>query len=57
MQIRIRPYTAADIPAMSEIWNEVVLEGMAFPQRDTLDEGSGAAFFAEQSHCAVAEAA
>ena len=55
MQIKVRPYTAADIAAMNHIWNQVVEEGMAFPQLDTLDELSGADFYAAQSHCAVAE--
>lgn len=39
---------------MIDIWNEVVEEGIAFPQEDLLDEQSGAAFFAAQSHSAVA---
>ncbi len=52
----IRPYTAADLPAMITIWNEVVEEGIAFPQEDALNEETGAAFFASQSCCGVAEA-
>lgn len=34
----IRKYTEADIPAMVEIWNEVVSDGIAFPQEEELDE-------------------
>ena len=34
--IMIRKYGAEDIPAMIEIWNEVVEEGIAFPQEDCL---------------------
>ena len=30
----IRKYEAEDIPAMVEIWNEVVEEGIAFPQEE-----------------------
>ena len=30
----IREYTDKDIPGMIEIWNEVVEEGIAFPQED-----------------------
>lgn len=51
----VRPYTPADIPAMMEIWNEVVREGVAFPQLDELTIEAARAFFAEQSHCGVAE--
>ena len=55
MAVKIRPYTAADIPAMNDIWNEVVTQGMAFPQLDLLDTQTGTEFYAEQTHCAVAE--
>lgn len=50
----IRPYIPADLSAMIAIWNEVVEEGVAFPQEETLDAASGAAFFAAQSRSAVA---
>lgn len=46
---------AEDIPAMREIWNEVVQEGNAFPQEETLTDAEAAEFFASQSHCGVAE--
>lgn len=39
---------------MVTIWNEVVEEGIAFPQEELLDAESGAAFFASQSWCGVA---
>lgn len=52
----IRPYTPADLPAMVRIWNEVVEEGVAFPQEEPLTADTGAAFFASQTHCGVAEA-
>lgn len=54
-KIIVRKYTEKDIPAMCEIWNEVVEEGVAFPQEETLSEKSGAEFFAAQTYCAVAE--
>ena len=38
------------------IWNEIVEEGIAFPQEDCLDRESGTAFFASQSYTGVAEA-
>ena len=51
----IRQYGSNDIPDMIRIWNEVIEEGAAFPWEECLDMESGAAFFAEQSHTAVAE--
>lgn len=50
----VRRYTAEDLPAMIAIWNEVVEEGMAFPQEELLDNQTGAAFFAAQTYCGVA---
>ena len=55
MEIRVRKYRADDLPAMIRIWNEVVEEGIAFPQEELLDMTSGAAFFDSQSYSAVAE--
>ena len=40
---------------MIEIWNEVVEEGIAFPQEEVLTEKTGADFFASQTYCGVAE--
>ena len=40
---------------MIRIWNKVVEDGIAFPQEECLDEATGAAFFAAQTHTAVAE--
>ena len=54
MTIAIRPYTEGDLPAMLAIWNQVVEEGVAFPQDEPLDEETGRAF-ARQTHTAVAE--
>ena len=51
----IREYTDRDIQGMIEIWNEVVEEGIAFPQESFLDERSGKEFFGEQSYTGVAE--
>lgn len=39
---------------MITIWNEVVEEGIAFPQEDYLDFDSGTEFFSSQSYCGVA---
>ena len=53
--MEIRAYRAADVPAMVRIWNEVIDEGVAFPQLAFLDAETGSAFFAAQTYCAVAE--
>ena len=53
--IVIRSYTPADLPAMTAIWNEVVEEGVAFPQEELLQGDDGAEFFASQTWCGVAE--
>ena len=54
--MEVRKYCENDVPAMVRIWNEVVEEGIAFPQEDFLDGESGRAFFAAQSCCGVAVA-
>ena len=51
----IREYRKEDLPSMIEIWNEVVEEGVAFPQLDLLDAVTGEAFFASQTYNGVAE--
>ena len=50
----IRQYTESDLEQMICIWNEVVAEGIAFPQEEFLTEKTGAEFFASQSYCGVA---
>ena len=49
-----RPYREDDLPAMAEIWNEVVEAGNAFPQTEPMTLEEARIFFAEQSHTAVA---
>ena len=51
----MREYTPRDMGEMIRIWNEVVMEGIAFPQEECLDAESGTAFFASQSYTGVAE--
>ena len=53
--VEVRPYVTADLPAMREIWNEVVAAGQAFPQEEPLSAGEAAAFFAGQSRSCVAQ--
>ena len=52
--IVVRKYSADDIPAMKDIWNEVVDEGVAFPQEDELTDEGAKDFFAQQTYCGVA---
>lgn len=51
----IRKYEEKDIPAMVSIWNEIVEEGIAFPQEELLNNETGSAFFSAQSYSGVAE--
>lgn len=53
--MEIREYTESDVPRMVHIWNEVIAEGIAFPQLDYLDEESGRSFWAMQTYCGVAD--
>jgi L-amino acid N-acyltransferase YncA len=54
MDIQIRAYEKRDIPEMMKIWNEIVEEGIAFPQEEMLTITTAAQFFKEQTYCAVA---
>lgn len=51
----VRQYNDADINDMIHIWNEVVREGVAFPQEDYLDLETGRSFFAAQTYTGVYE--
>lgn len=51
----VRAYEQKDLGSMIQIWNEVVEDGIAFPQEEFLDEITGAEFFAAQTYSAVAE--
>ena len=55
MNIIIREYRADDVSEMNRIWNEVVEDGVAFPQEEYLNEKTGAEFFAAQTYSAVAQ--
>ena len=50
----IRGFTKDDLPEMISIWNEIVEEGNAFPQEESLTLKTGFAFFNSQSHVGVA---
>jgi len=51
----IRRYTRDDLPGLREVWNEVVRDGMAFPQLEELTDEAARGFFAAQDFTAVAE--
>ncbi len=52
--IEIRKFEPDDTDAAVKIWNEVVDDGIAFPQLDELDHESGLAFFEEQTYTGIA---
>ena len=52
--IEIRKFEPDDTDAAIKIWNEVVDDGVAFPQLDDLDHESGLAFFEEQTSTGLA---
>lgn|SRR5699024_2147177 len=54
MSIIIRKYRETDVPGMLEIWNEIVEEGVAFPQEELLSLEQAMSFFSEQSYTGVA---
>ena len=51
----IREFNKSDITQMISVWNDIVEEGIAFPQENCLDEAEGYEFFSSQSYTAVAE--
>lgn len=54
-EVTVRAYEERDVCDMIRIWNEVVEEGVAFPQEELLTEQTGSVFFGEQSFCGVAK--
>ncbi|ROR25823.1 ribosomal protein S18 acetylase RimI-like enzyme [Mobilisporobacter senegalensis] len=54
MNIEIRAYDKNDITEAIAIWNEVVQDGVSFPQTDLLTESSGDEFFLQQSFTGIA---
>ena len=51
----VREFEEKDLSAMIEIWNDIVRDGIAFPQEEELDIDSGREFFSGQSYTGVAE--
>ena len=54
MNTKVRGYEEKDLSAMIRIWNEVVEDGVAFPQEEVLTTETGREFFAAQTYSAVA---
>ena len=54
MKIIVKKYNEDDLIEMIAIWNQVVEDGIAFPQTELLDEESGRRFFGSQTCCGVA---
>lgn len=54
MDIAIREFQRNDIKDAIEIWNQVVEDGIAFPQKEFLEEESGIEFFEGQSYTGIA---
>lgn len=55
MDLQIREYTDDDRDAVMHIWNQVVEDGVAFPQENELTKGDADAFFKQQSYTGVAQ--
>ena len=53
--MEIRRFEDRDIEQAREIWNEVVRDGVAFPQMEELNRESGLDFFHSQSFTGVCE--
>lgn len=54
MNIQIRKFEKSDTAQANAIWNHVVMEGVAFPQMELLNEQTGEEFFCSQSYTGVA---
>lgn len=55
MNCAIREYRTADAEAAADIWNQVVDDGIAFPQEEGLTADEADEFFRQQSYTGVAE--
>lgn len=53
-KIEIKACREEHLPEMIRIWNEVVEEGIAFPQEELLDARTGKEFFEQQTYNAAA---
>ncbi len=56
MDIAVRKYCVENLGEMARIWNQVVEDGVAFPQENALSIPEASGFFAAQSFTGVASA-
>ncbi|MCC8061299.1 MAG: GNAT family N-acetyltransferase [Clostridiales bacterium] len=54
MSIIVKKYESSYLAETRNIWNEVVEDGVAFPQLDCLDAAGADAFFNEQTYTGIA---
>lgn len=54
MSIKLREFNNNDIPEMISIWNEIVEQGIAFPQIDKLNQTTALEFFNSQTFTGIA---
>ena len=54
MNITVREYESEDAHAAAEIWNEVVRDGVAFPQKNEMNDREADEFFRSQSYTGIA---
>ena len=54
MEYIIKQLEQTDIKQAIDIWNDVVIDGIAFPQTELLNEETGLKFFNSQSFTGVA---
>jgi len=54
INIIIRKFEEKDLAEMIRLWNEVVEDGIAYPQEELLDMERGRLFFEEQTYTGVA---
>lgn len=55
MNIMIREYADNDADAVMRIWNQVVEDGVAFPQENDLTKENAGSFFRQQTYTGVAQ--
>ena len=54
MNITVRKYESSDAHIAAEIWNEVVRDGVAFPQENEMSDAEADEFFRSQSYTGIA---
>lgn len=54
LKLTIEPFSQKYINDAIEIWNDIVEDGIAFPQKEKLDETTGMEFFSSQSFTGIA---